>query len=236
MSVLLTATGYFFGILLLFLVLLLVTIQTLLNRQKLFDPAIKWLCRIFPLLFGIRVKTRGLEKIDPEKTYIFMANHVNIFDGFLLYGYIPHFFRGVELEDHFSWPVWGTITKKMGNIPISQKNTADALKSLSKANEALSKGTSITILPEGHRTRNGKLQSFMRGPFLMAKNSEADIVPIAMKGLWKIKSVKSVIVRPGTVELVFGDPVAYEYYKDLSDRKLRNRVKDIISSLLDSPE
>ncbi len=68
----------------------------------------------------------------------------------------------------------------------------------------------------------------------MAKNSEADIVPIAMKGLWEIKSVKSMIVRPGTVELVFGDPVSYEYYKDLSDRELKTRVKDIISGLLDS--
>ncbi len=114
MFILTTVIGYSLGTLLLLFVLVLVTIQTLLDNQKLFDPVIKWLCRIFPLLFGVRVKTMGLEKIDPAKTYIFMANHVNIFDGFILYGYIPNFLRGVELEEHFSWPVWGTITKKWG--------------------------------------------------------------------------------------------------------------------------
>lgn len=227
-----TAFGYFSAIILIFITLILVLIQSLIGNQKLFDPLIKLLCRILPAMFGIRVKTLGLEKLDPEKTYLFMANHVNIFDGFILYGYIPHFIRGVELEDHFSWPIWGTITRRMGNIPISHKNTLEALKSLDIAQTALSMGTSIAILPEGHRTRDGKLQHFMRGPFMLAKNAEVDIIPIVMKGLWERKSIKSKIVRPGSVELVFGKPITSELTKELSDKELKNKVRGILLSML----
>jgi 1-acyl-sn-glycerol-3-phosphate acyltransferase len=232
MHFLTTAFGYFSAIILIFITLILVLIQGLLGNQKLFDPLIRLLCRILPAMFGIRVKTLGLEKLDPEKTYLFMANHVNIFDGFILYGYIPHFIRGVELEDHFSWPVWGTITRRMGNIPISHKNTVEALKSLDIAQTSLSMGTSIVILPEGHRTRDGKLQHFMRGPFMLAKNAEVDIIPIVMKGLWERKSVKSKIVRPGSVELVFGKPITSELTKQLSDKELKDKVRGILLDML----
>ena len=227
-----TVIGYFFGIILLFIALLLVLVQSLIGKQKLFDPFIKLLCRFFPAVFGIKIKSLGLEKIDPDKTYIFMANHVNIFDGFILYGYIPNFIRGVELEDHFTWPVWGTLTKRVGNIPISHKNTKEAVESLNTAADVISEGTSIIILPEGHRTRDGKLQPFMRGPFRLAKNAEVDIIPIVMKGLWERKSVKSKIVRPGPVEILFGDPVTSELYRELSDKELKDMVREILLGML----
>lgn len=232
MHFLTTAFGYFSAIILILITLILVFVQSLIGNQKLFDPLIRLLCRILPAMFGIRVKTLGLEKLDPEKTYLFMANHVNIFDGFILYGHIPHFIRGVELEDHFSWPVWGTITRRMGNIPISHKNTVEALKSLDTAQTALSIGTSIAILPEGHRTRDGKLQHFMRGPFMLAKNAEVDIIPIVMKGLWERKSVKSIIVRPGSVELVFGKTITSELTKELSDKELKDKVRGVLLDML----
>lgn len=232
MNYITTAIGYFFAIIILFIISILILIQSLIGNQMLFDPFLKLLVRIVPAMFGIRVRTLGLEKLDPEKTYLFMANHVNIFDSFILYGYIPHFIRAVELEDHFSWPVWGTITRRMGNIPISHKNTVEALKSLDIANTAISQGTSIAILPEGHRTRDGKLQNFMRGPFRLAKNAEVDIIPIVMKGLWERKSVKSKIVRPGPVELVFGDPITSEIIKKLSDKELKDKVRGIFLDML----
>lgn len=227
-----TIIGYLLVIPLLLFISFLVIIQSLLGNQKLFDKLLKYSCRRIPVFFGIKVKTFNLDNISPGKPYIFMANHVNIFDGFILYGYIPSFIRGVELESHFSWPVWGTITRKIGNIPISHNNPKAALKSLDKASKEITKGTSIIILPEGHRTRNGELQTFMRGPFRLAKKANVDIIPIAMKGLWDRKSVNSKIVHPGTVEFVVGNPITAESYKNISDRKLKDIIKNIIMGML----
>jgi 1-acyl-sn-glycerol-3-phosphate acyltransferase len=233
MVVISSVIGYFFAIILLFFILLFVIIQSIIGNQKLFDPSIKFLCRLFPSIFGIRIKSEGLEKIDYKKPYIFMSNHVNIFDGFILYGYIPNFFRGIELEDHFSWPVWGTIIRIMGNIPISHKNPKSALESLKKAGNVISNGTSITILPEGHRTRDGKLQPFMKGPFRLAKLAGVNIIPIAMKGLWNRKSVNSKLVFPGNVELIVGDPISAEETKNISEKELQNKVREKLLEMLE---
>ncbi|MDZ7318589.1 MAG: 1-acyl-sn-glycerol-3-phosphate acyltransferase [candidate division KSB1 bacterium] len=212
----------------------IVIVATFLFQPRQYDRFVKWLCRAFLRLIFIKVSTKGLEKIDPDKTYLFMSNHVNIFDVFLLYGYIPNFARGVELDDHFRWPIWGQVITRFGNIPISQKYYQSALESLSKAETALKNGTSIIILPEGHRTKDGKLLPFMRGPFLLAQRARVDIVPMAMIGAFEIKRVNHWLIRPGTVKLVVGDVISPITFENLSTKELRDRVKANIQSLIDN--
>ncbi len=217
-----------------FLLGITVIILTFLFKPRQYDKFVKWLCRMFLRSIFMKVKTSGAEEIDTKKTYIFMSNHVNIFDVFLLNGYIPNFARGVELDSHFSWPIWGQVTTRFGNIPISQKYYQSALESLTKAEVALKNGTSIIILPEGHRTKDGKLQVFMRGPFLLAQQASVDIVPMAMIGAFEIKRVKHWLIRPGTVKLVFGDVISAKAVENLSTKDLRDLVKEKIQNLINN--
>jgi 1-acyl-sn-glycerol-3-phosphate acyltransferase len=232
MFILTTVIGYLTGVPVLLIIMILLLVQNLFKNQRMFDPAIKFLGRAVPFLFGIRVKVECPSQPDPAKQYIFMANHINIFDGFILYGYIKHFVRGIELESHFKWPVWGAIIRALGNIPISQKSTKQALETLEHAAEKVRKGTSIVVLPEGHRTRDGKLQRFSRGPFILAASAGADIVPIAMLGLFERKSVKSFFVKPGTVTLRFGEIIPWAEINKTDSKQLRDRVKGVIQGLL----
>ena len=235
MFLLTTAVGYGIAAVLLILLLVLVPFQSLLGNQRVLDPLLKLICRLLPLGFGCRVQVTGRQHIDRGKSYIFMSNHVNILDAPVLYGHIPNFVRAVELEDHFSWPVWGTITRRLGNIPISHKNMTQAMGSLRRAAEALAGGTSIIILPEGHRTRDGNLGPFMRGPFRLALSSRADIVPVAMRGAYDRKNVHSPIVHPGRMELVFGTPIPFQSYGAQTDRELRAAVRRAIGELIGPP-
>lgn len=227
-----TIFGYIFSITILFLGLPFILLQNLLKNKRFFDPLIKIVCHLIPLSFGIRIKTIGKELLDPEKSYVFISNHVNIFDPILLFGYIPHCVRGVELESHFSWPLWGAVVRGLGNIPISQKDVKSAIESLEKAGDVIKKGTSIAMFPEGHRTRDGKLQEFKRGPYRLVRNAEVDLVPVVLKGLWERKSVHSLFVRPGLVEIIFTRPIPSHEIKTCSDRELRSRTKEIIQKTL----
>jgi len=209
-------------------------ILTYLFKPRQYDKFVKLLCRMILKAFFIRVKVSGLKKIDPKKTYVFMSNHVNIFDPFILNGYIPNFARGLELDSHFEWPVWGKMITRFGNIPISHTHAIRAMDSLKIAEKAINNGTSIFILPEGHRTRDGKLRTFMRGPFLLAQKTKADIVPIAMVGSFEIKKVKNWVVKPGTVKFMIGDVIPYESTRDISTKKIRDLVKDKIQLLIDN--
>ena len=197
-----------------------------------YDNFIKKLCRLLLKTFFIKVKVVGVKKVDPSKTYIFTCNHVNIFDLFILNGYIPNFARGVELDSHFEWPIWGTIIKRFGNIPISHKNPRRALKSLSHAKEALENGISIIILPEGHRTRDGKLLPFKKGPFYLAHKAKADIFPTAVVGAFEIKKAKNLLIKPGTITFKFGDVITYQSYRNLTTVELRDMIKEKTEQLI----
>ncbi len=220
-----------------FFVFLLIGITTIiltyLFKPRQYDNLVKFFCRLFLNSLFIRVKCIGHEKIDKRRTYLFMCNHVNIFDVFLLNGYIPTFARGVELESHFSWPIWGKIATRFGTIPISHTKMISALKSLSLAEQAIQNGTSIIILPEGHRTRDGKMLPFMRGPFMLALNTKADIIPMAMIGAFKIKKTKHWLIQPGKVKLVFGEVISFQEIKDKNSKELRDFVRNKIQQLID---
>jgi len=201
-------------------------------RPQWTDKLIKQLCRLLLKSFFIKIRVEEIEKLNPDKSYIFTCNHVNIFDVFILNGYIPNFSRGVELDSHFQWPIWGTVIKRYGNIPISHKNPKEALKSLEYAVEHIKSGVSIIILPEGHRTRDGKLRPFMKGPFYLAHKAKVDVVPTALVGAYEIKKVSSLVIKPGTITFKIGNIIPYSVYKDLSVTQLRDKVKEETQKLL----
>jgi len=225
---------YITGLIGFFILAFFVILATTFFKPAQYDNFIKKLSRLLVKMFFVKIKVIGVEKVDPAKTYIFTCNHVNIFDLFILNGYIPNFARGVELDTHFKWPVWGTLTKRYGTIPISHNNPKKALNSLKLASEALNNGTSIIILPEGHRTRDGNLHRFMKGPFYLAHNSKADIFPTAVIGAFEIKKAKNLLIKPGTITFKFGDVITYQSYQHLTATELRNIVKEKTEELIRS--
>ena len=175
-------------------------------------------------LMGIRLTVTGRENIDPAKTYLIMGNHQNLFDVFVVPSAIPLVFTGVEAAYHFSFPVWGYLIRKWGCIPIQRSNLEQAKKSIEQAEKTLTSGLSIAILPEGHRTRTGRMDSFKKGPFHLAKNTGADILPFGIRGLYDFQIRGGFILTPGRVEVHIGKPVPFEEYASLSVEELRDLI------------
>ena len=184
-------------------------------------------------LIGIRVEVEYAEKLDRNGTYLFLANHVNILDPFLLYGYIPTLVRGVELANHFYWPIYGWTIKRMGHIPIERENASKAIKSINKAAISLKRGTSILILPEGHRTLDGKLGKLMRGSFILAKDGGRDIVPIIISGGWEITHRGSWIISPGKIKINFGKVIREKDFRNLGTNELRDMCRLRLEELIE---
>jgi 1-acyl-sn-glycerol-3-phosphate acyltransferase len=204
--------------------------------MRTYDPLLKWMCRTLLKAIGIRVCVQGLEQIRRDKTYLFMSNHVNIFDVFVLGGYLPQLVRGVELESHFRWLFYGMVIKRIGNIPISHHQPFRAMHSLRRAEEALRKGISIVLLPEGHRTLDGRLRPFKRAPFDMARHAGVDLVPVAMVNAFSINRKGSWLIRPGSLTLRIGEPLPYPKLHAMSSVSLKEAVRDKIAQLLNANE
>ncbi len=181
----------------------------------------------------IPVEIEGEENVIPGKTYIFMANHQSLFDVPVLEGYIPQFFRGVEAENHFQWPVYGWAVRRFGNIPIKRESIHESIRSMKKAEKWIKSGNSLTILPEGHRTLDGNLKPFMKLPFHMAKHADVEIIPIGLSGLFELKSKHSWHIQPTSIKVRFGSPVQIETVRELSTIALRDHIRNRIKKLIE---
>ena len=104
---------------------------------------------------------------------------------------------------------------------------------MDKLEEAIKKGTSMMIAPEGTRTLTGKLGPFKKGAFHVAKNTGITIVPVGLIGAYKAKNKNDWRIKPGVLTTVFGDPIVQAEYEHLSLNELQEMVREKISILID---
>src|SRR5579883_1467110 len=112
----------------------------------------------------VRVKVIGLEKIDPARPYIFVANHLSYMDTPVVLSRIPVRFRFMAKSELFTIPFMGTHLKQAGHISVPLEDPRAAVKTLSLAAQTVrDRGISILIFPEGGRSEDGVLQEFKEG-------------------------------------------------------------------------
>lgn len=186
-----------------------------LPREKTFSLA-RRLFSVLIRIMGIDLKVSGRKYINPHQTYLIMGNHQSLFDLFVIPAAIPLVFTGLEAAYHFSIPIWGYLIRKWGCIPIQRGNLEQAKKSLEQARVTLATGLSIAVLPEGHRTRTGEMAPFKKGPFHLAKNTRAPILPFGISGLYGFQQRGGFHLKPGVVNVRIGKPISYESYAPLS--------------------
>lgn len=224
MKRLVSTTLWMIGVLFfLFSSVIIAVCLVILPRQKTFGIA-QSLFSILLKLMGVKLIVNGRSHINQDQTYLIMGNHQSLFDVFVIPCAIPLCFTGLEAAYHFSIPVWGYLIRKWGCIPIERNNLERAKLSLEQARRTLTDGLSIAMLPEGHRTRTGDISPFKKGPFHLAKNTRADILPFGINGLFEYQPKGSLNLTPGIVRVTIGKPITYNSYKELSVEELRDKL------------
>ncbi|MFN7904022.1 MAG: lysophospholipid acyltransferase family protein [Pseudobdellovibrionaceae bacterium] len=134
------------------------------------------------LIFGVRVNVTGLENIPKNQGCLFLFNHTSFFDVFAIQGYVKTGVRfGAKIE-LFKIPMFGTIMRRVGILPIDRGNRSAVLKVYESAKQKMASGDCYVLAPEGARNTEEKLGPFKTGPFILAIEAEAPIVPIIIKG------------------------------------------------------
>jgi 1-acyl-sn-glycerol-3-phosphate acyltransferase len=216
-------------------ILIVTLVFTFTLPPKTYDPWVKKMLRFFFKAIFTKVEVEGIENINPKATYLFMSNHVSMFDIPLLGGFVPNYFRGIEADYQHKWPFYGWVMKRYGNITIPRENIHQSITSVRKAGKIIQQGKSIAILPEGHRTLDGKLRNFKKLPFFLAKQAGADLVPIGLSGLFRLKRKGSWIITPNPLKVKFGKPISVKQIKELSVTELRDLTRERIQGLIEKP-
>lgn len=184
---------------------------------------------------GVKFEVRRSPGFDPQRTCFFVANHVNLFDAFVVYSAIPQFVRGLELESHFKIPAYGWMMRRFGNIPVRKNPTAAQTKELYRRTKAaLDDGVSLVVFPEGGRTRDGHVGPFKDGAFRMAVQFGYPVVPLAITGSFDFNRKGHWMIYPGKIVVFLLDPVESAGLKKTDVQTLRDRIHHAISSAVDA--
>lgn len=164
-------------------------------------------CRFTCAILFIRIKVKGRENIDPNTSYIFVANHQGAFDIFSIYGYLDHNFKWLmkkSLENIF---MVGSACRRAHHIFVDDSNIRSIKQTISEAEDTLKDGMSLVIFPEGSRTWDGKMIPFKRGAFMLAAEFNLPVVPITIDGSFRTMPRYSYNVTPGTIVMTIHKPI-----------------------------
>jgi 1-acyl-sn-glycerol-3-phosphate acyltransferase len=161
-------------------------------------------------MFGIKVRTRGTDLLDPLKHYIYVSNHASAFDIPAVVVGIPDDIRFVLKKELTRIPIWGWALKYGHYITIDRGNARDAIKSLDEAAMRMRNGASVILFGEGTRTRDGNLQPLKRGAFTLAVKAGKPVVPVTINNTFGILPRGSLRVRAADIEIVFDKPISVE--------------------------
>lgn len=191
--------------------------------------------RVLLFIAGVKLEIEGLEKIDPNGSYVFVSNHVSYMDTPVVLGHIPLQFRFLAKKSLFSIPLLGYHLKRAGHIPVLRENPRAAIKAMSEAAKAIrDRGVSILIFPEGRRSLTG-LKPFKEGAAYIAIKAGVPVIPLCVKGTLEVLPMGSLNVRPGRVLLRVGDPVPTSHLTLHQRAQLNDVLFQRVSELLGEP-
>ena len=125
----------------------------------------------------VRADVEGLELLEPGRGYVFVANHLSIFDHWAFLACLPCQFRFVSKDSLFKVPFLGWHLARAGNIPVSARHHRKTIRAFKAASQKVRAGISYVIYPEGGRTW-GEMLPFKKGSFLLPVHARAPIVPV----------------------------------------------------------
>ena len=182
-------------------------------------------------LAGIRVEAVWRHRLDPDQCYIFLSNHVSNLDPPILIPLLPLPVAVVLKRSLMKIPLLGWAMRLAGYIPVDRDGGVEsAQESVEVAKQTLASGIHILSFPEGTRSRDGRLQPFKKGPFYMAEESGAPVVPISIYGTESMMKKGSMKIFPGTAHIIFHPPVRPQDYATRED--LMAAAHGIIASAL----
>ncbi|MGA9355162.1 MAG: lysophospholipid acyltransferase family protein [Terriglobales bacterium] len=156
---------------------------------------------------GVKVRVIGLEKIDPNRAYIFMSNHISNLDPPIALPLIPRRTSVMVKKELFKVPILGSIMRIGSLVPVDRGNRDAGISAVREASKVLRSGVNMTVYVEGGRSFDGRLLPFKKGPFYLAQECQVPIVPMTISGTERAMPKARFGIQPEVVTVRFHDPI-----------------------------
>lgn len=190
-----------------------------------------WITRMGVRAAGVQVEVSGLDNVPAGRSCIFMCNHVSNLDPPIVMPIVPG--RGSVLlkKSLMNIPLLGRAMRMAQFVPVERSSSREsARQSVSMAADALRSGLHILVFPEGTRSLDGRLSTFKKGPFFLARETQAPIIPIALSGTQTMLPKGRFSIQPSKAQVVVLPPIETGSYA--TREELMTAVHHAIASAL----
>lgn len=188
-----------------------------------------WALRLLKLA-GATMEVTGLENI-PEGPCVFAANHQGYADIPLLLTQLDKPNPIIAKKELERIPLLRDWMAELNCIFIDRDNARQAMDCLKLANELLGEGYSVSIFPEGTRSKGGEIKEFKGGTIRLATRAKVPIVPCCIEGTYNmLEANKGFTITPAKLQLhilpaIETADLSREEIKAL-DERLRSIIKE----------
>ena len=201
------------------------------------SPFYRWIVRLYiealAALIGLKIETRGLEKIPVNGRFMLVCNHLNDSDPAILL----HFFKKSQLafiskrenQDMF---LVGKLMHKLQCQLVNRENDREALRCILKCIEIIKEDrASIAVFPEGYVSKERHLLPFRPGVFKIAQKAQVPIVVCTLQGtehvIRNIKKLKSTTVQLHLLDVIPAEELTGKSTVEIAQRVRRMMAEDL---------
>src|SRR5579864_5533920 len=164
--------------------------------------------RVCVRVSGARLIIRGSEYLTQYPVAVYAANHTSYMDTPVIFAALPFQFRILAKQELWSMPFIGWYLNRSGQIPVDSGNSRAALSSLGAGVKALRAGMPLFVFPEGSRTPDGDLQTFLSGAAFLAIRAQVPLIPVALSGVYDLLPIHTRHFHPGELVMNIGTPIS----------------------------
>lgn len=186
-------------------------------------------------LVRMRLSVHGtLPDFSDGRRYMVLCNHSSHYDIPATFAALPGSIRMLAKQELYAIPVLGRAMRAAEFPSVDRHNGQRARADLQRARAMMESGIVLWAAPEGTRSADGGLLPFKRGCFRLALDTDAVIVPLAIRGIHRVLPARTFDLNLGQpVELLVGKPIDAAAFRGRGIDALVGEVRERMQQLLE---
>lgn len=183
---------------------------------------------------GITLNVEGEKNLWKQRPAVFVFNHQSAIEVLLVCKLLRKDFVGIAKEELKRYPVIGRAFEAFGTVFVDRSDRTKAIEAMRPVVDAIRKGSSVVIAPEGTRSPTPALGAFKKGAFHIAMQAGVPVVPIVFRNTSDALPKRGLVIRPATIDVVVLPPVSTKKWKEKTIDKhiasIRTRFEATLNS------
>lgn len=205
--------------------------ERIIKPKRFFNWFIYHMTIFIRIIYNMKVIVEGKERIPAHKNFLIVSNHQSNLDPLM----IISAFKGkpvtfIMKNNIMRVPIVGRWLYASGFLPLDRSNNRKAIEVINESARRLNSGFTISVYPEGTRSKSPRVNHFRNGIFKIVEKAKVDMVVLAVDNFYKVR--KRFPWRRTKVLIRICDVIPYDKISHLHTNEIGEMVKSIIDDNL----